>query len=264
MRPTVGVLLLGVLLAGGAGAGMALFLAPSPPPTAPPVPRDRLDLGPLDRRLDRIEERLASLEDRPPAARGVPAAPAPTGTGAADGAAPPDAAPKREAPATMAEVRAYLAAKLKEDGEEGDHGFRVSVGDRGDLSLAEVAKGLGIEDYKVARIRDLYRQEGEDQLKAVFGTDDIESIRRRIRDAREDPAKMTGLQEALLSNLMTSLPSLRRAETAKAAALKDLLGSATYDRFRKKPVNEAETDEFDALLGDALGTAGKPTGTDAK
>ncbi len=264
MRSSPGVLVLAVLLAGAVGAVAARWLAPATPQAVVAAPPARVDLGTLERRLDRIEERLASREEGRPSTGGMPAKVSEPGPAAPPVSAAPGTAPKKEAPATMEEVRAYLALKLKEDRDDGERRFQVSVGDAGTLSLKDVAAALGIEDSKVSRIRELYQQEGEEQLKAVFGTDDIDSIRRRIRDAQEDPTRKARLQETLLANLMTSLPAIRRAETAKEAALKDLLGPATYDKFRTKPIDEGETDEFDALLGDVLGPGQKKAGGEEK
>jgi hypothetical protein len=263
MRRTWTLVLLASLAAGAAGAALFTWSAGRQVRGPRPGAGVQAALERLDERLDAIERRLPAAGGGP-ALRAMPEPAAPASQAAPDGSAQPDgdraaqahaqAKAKAEAPATMDAVRAYLASKLQAERQERRARFQVSVGDAGELDLEDVAAKLGISAEQTDQIRDLYRKEGEQQLEAVFGTRDMQAIRRRIEDAKRDPAAKAKLQDELLQHLMTSLPQIRRAEDAKNGALKELLGPSLYARFHKRPVHEGDVDEFDALLEDVLGT----------
>ncbi len=174
------------------------------------------------------------------------------GRGSSAAAPAPD--PAAERAATVAEVEEFLAKRLKEDDERPSEDRRIAlgVGDAGTKSLDDAAKELALRPEQVQRIRDAFRQEGEAQLEAAFGSGDIEAIRNRIRDARTDPEAQAKLQDEFLGNLLKSLPKIRRAEDAKVDALKQTLGAEGYDRFRRIDVRESDVDEFDALFEQIL------------
>jgi hypothetical protein len=168
---------------------------------------------------------------------------------------------KRPRPATLDGVRADPADELEAEVRERAARFQVSVGHAGDLALKDVATELGITAVQTDRIQDLCRQEGEQQLEAVFGPQDAGAIRRRIADAQQGPVEKAELQDELLRNPMTSRPRIRRAEEAKNAALMKPLGTALDTTFRTRPVHEGEVDEFDALLESVPGTTEPESGT---
>jgi hypothetical protein len=203
-----------------------------------------------DERLARIDARLKSIEASMRAKERATRA-APPRPGDRPAAAPPTAADAdAERAATVAEVEAFLAKRLKDDDDRAAPArrFDLGVGDAGTKSLDDAAKELGLQPEQVRRVRDAFRAEGEAQLKAAFGTDDIEFVRNRIRDARTDADARAKLQDEFLGNLLKSLPKIRRAEEAKVASLKETLGAQGYERFQKISVRESDVDEFDALF----------------
>ena len=204
-----------------------------------------------DERLARIDARLREIEASmraKPAEPRVRAAP-PEASASADAAAR-DRDLAAERAATVAEVEEFLAQRLKDDDDRpaAAHRFELGVGDTGTTSLDDAAKQLNLRPEQVTRVRDAFRLEGEAQLRAAFGSDDIEAIRARIHDAQYDPAARSTLQDELLGNLLKSLPRIRRAEDEKVRTLKDTLGADGYDRFLRISVRESDVDEFDALF----------------
>ena len=251
-------------LAGAAGAAAALLVGnrPGQPPSSTSVPSAG-PRSPEEERIARLEQRLRAIENLPPSGGQAPGE-SPGSTPAPPGTAPSPGNPA-DRPATMAEVRAFLAERLKEDDRPApDPRFPLGVGDAGTKSLEEAAKELGLRPEQVLKVQEAFRAEGEEQLKAAFGTDDIGAIREKVRDAEEDPADRAKLQETLLANLMQALPRIHRAEAGKVAALKETLGSETYDRFRRLGVREGASDEFDALLEQTFGTAEEEAGEGRK
>jgi hypothetical protein len=184
------------------------------------------------------------------ARREAPRAPRSSPGDAGSTATPParDAAADRAA--TVAEVEEFLAKRLKDEDERpaAEHRFELGVGDAGTMSLDDAAKELALRPEQVQRVRDAFRQEGEAQLRAAFGTDDLEAVRARVRDAKDDPAARTKLQDDLLGNLLKTLPRIRRAEEEKVRSLKETLGVEGYEKFRRLAVRESDVDEFDALF----------------
>jgi len=175
----------------------------------------------------------------------------------ATNASSPARDPAAERAATVAEVEEFLAKRLKDEDDRprAERRFDLGVGDAGTKSLDDAAKELGLLPEQVRRVRDAFRGEGEAQLQAAFGTDDVEAVRARIRDAKDDPVAREKLQDELLGNLLKALPRIRRAEEAKIRALKDALGAEGYEKFRRIAVRESDVDEFDALLEQTFGDA---------
>lgn len=230
------------------GVAVWLVVANRPKETTASAPADVGER--LEERLDELEARMKSLANTPRVRIAAPQARPADGREAAPGAAP---VKEEERPATIEEVRKFLAERLKDDERPAEHRFQLSVGDSGTKSLDDAAKELSLPPHQVQRVQEAFHAEGEAQLKAVFGTDDIEAIRQRIRQADTDPAARTELQDMLLTNLVKALPKIRRAEEGKIAALKETLGKDTYEKFRRLSVAEGATDEFDALLEKTLG-----------
>jgi hypothetical protein len=202
-----------------------------------------------DERLARIDARLKSIEAAMRAKTSAPRTRTPTD----DHATPstqPAVDPVAERAATVAEVEEFLAKRLKDEDDRppAEHRFELGVGDAGTKSLDDAAKELGLTPEKTQRVRDAFHHEGEAQLQAAFGTDDIEAIRTRIRDAEHDPAARTKLQDELLGNLLKTLPKIRKAEDEKIRSLKETLGADGYEKFRRLAVRESDVDEFDALF----------------
>jgi len=202
-----------------------------------------------DERLARIDERLKSIEAAMRAKTSAPRTRAPSDDHATS-PTQPAADPVAERATTVAEVEEFLAKRLNDEDDRppAEHRFELGVGDAGTKSLDDAAKELGLTPEKVQRVRDAFRREGEAQLEAAFGTDDVESIRARIRDAEHDPAASAKLQDELLGNLLKTLPRIRKAEDEKIRSLKDTLGADGYERFRRLAVRESDVDEFDALF----------------
>ncbi len=233
------VVALAAALAGGVTVVLVMRRAPE---TGPAADKSEAD----EERIERLQSRLESLEA---ALRARPAASRTRTETTQREAAPPAADPEAERAATVAEVKKFLEERLKNDERLApEHRFDLGVGDAGTKSLEDAAKELRLEPQKVEQIQDAFRKEGEDQLKAVFGTEDIEAIRNRIRDAENDSAARAKLQDELLANLLRTLPQIRRAEAAKVKALKEALGADGYERFHRLGVQEGKSDEFDALL----------------
>jgi hypothetical protein len=202
-----------------------------------------------DERLARIDARLKSIEAAMRAKTSAPRTRAPADDHVA-APAQPAVDPVAERAATVAEVEEFLAKRLKDEDDRppAEHRFELGVGDAGTKSLDDAAKELGLTPEKTQKVRDAFHHEGEAQLQAAFGTDDIESIRARIRDAEHDPAARAKLQDDLLGNLLKSLPRIRKAEDEKIRSLKDALGADGYEKFRRLAVRESDVDEFDALF----------------
>lgn len=221
------------------------------------LPADR-DAGDPDddERLARLEQRLKSIESEMRAKSATPRVHAePADRGAADAAAPRDAAAERAA--TVAEVEDFVAKRLRDEDEQpaAGHRFELGVGDSGAKSLDDAAKELGLRPDQVDRVRMAFRDEGTAQLLAAFGTDDIEAVRRRIRDAQSDPVARTKLQDDLLGNLLRALPKIRKAEQEKVRSLQETLGADGYAKFQRLGVRESDVDEFDALFEQTFGDA---------
>jgi hypothetical protein len=220
--------------------------------------RSALDLE--GERLVRIDARLKSIE----AAMRARTANSRASTPPEDreiAATAPARDPAAERAATVAEVEEFLAKRLKDEDERPatEHRFELGVGDAGTKSLEDAAKELGLRPEQVERVRGAFRREGEAQLQAAFGTDDIEAVRARIRDAKDDTAARTRLQDELLGNLLKTLPRIRKAEEEKVHSLKDALGAEGYEKFRRLAVRESDVDEFDALFEQTF-SDGEPRG----
>lgn len=251
MEPRTRWTLLG-LAAGIALAGAAFVFAGRAIGTGGTGSRGDADDPDDDARIARLDQRLRSIERTMHANGGAPRAerPVPVGTTPRPDPAAPAPDPAAERAATVAEVEEYLARRLRDEDDRPapEHRFELGVGDAGTKSLDDAAAELKLRPEQVRQVRDAFRLEGVAQLRAVFGSDDIDAIRMRIRDAQTDPEARTKLQDDLLGNLLRSLPRIRRAEEEKVRALTETLGAEGYERFRRLGVRESDVDEFDALF----------------
>ena len=206
------------------------------------------DLGPVLERLDRIEEQLAASR---PLLRGAAGSP-----GDADAPTDPVTLPKLAA-ADQAVLDAILArydARMREVvGEAMDEKLAelgpsitsetIEIPEKKHVTLAELAQELELSSFQEAELRRIHEESMEKALVLLATEEDggVETVRRDLEEAKDDPAKATALIGKYMGRLIPNIGGFMMLDQEHKKKVKDLLGEDKARRFE----NDYEVTDVD-------------------
>jgi len=186
------------------------------------------DLGAVLERLDRIEEQLAASR------------PLLRGTGGGDATAPTTTLPKlaAEDEAVLDAILARYDARMREvvgqamdeklesitvDGEILDS---FEIPEKKHMTLAEVAQELELSTFQEDELRRIHEESMEKALTLLATEEDggVETVRRDLEEAKDDPEKATALIGKYMGRLIPNIGGFMMLEQEHNKRVKELLG----------------------------------------
>ena len=253
------VVFLAGLLGGGLGAAAALKWMP-PAHGAPEV-------TPENRGLDEVKEQLAELRkllDRPglaaaPAAAARPAHSATAGEAAATGSGPgKPGAPLP--PMTAADLSALIeeaATKAMEKREVANAAKQEAAEPVKRVPLSQAARELGLTAAQETDVRQAYADSVESFLKVIAEPEsDVETLRREMIAAKDDPAKKAEITGKMLPKLFTKLGDVMKIEADRTRKINTAIGAENAKKLKGMKLEEEDPFGLDENISVGVSTNG--------
>lgn len=202
----------------------------------------RVEQERLERRLKEVETRVATAPrvERRPAAEDRDAA--------AQGAPPPALAPDGTPYVSRAELEAF--AKEREIARAATLDAAGAVAPQEKLTLEEIAREQGLSAGEEANLRNILRESEEELVRCLFGDTPLDDVKRQVKEADEDPDKLTALMQGVVQNGIANVGRLMTLEKRTNKKVEAVLGEERAKKFLATPRVPVIDPEFEKVFED--------------